>query len=164
LGVWHAIIAIVASRAFPAASGATTYYAAVNGSNTTGCTTPATACDLRDAIQTAPQANGDEVVVLPGTYDVGSSGLNVSTAISLHGQAGQPMPEIDGDTSNGDNALMTLSGGTGTTVSDLKFVETGTTPGPASGIVDASGGAELDQLIVDTEGGLSAVGVNLTTR
>jgi hypothetical protein len=146
----------------PAAAQAQTFYAAPNTSNTTGCTTPQTACEIHYAIGTAPQANGDEVVVLPGTYDAGTTSLIANKAISIHGEAGHPRPKIDGSTlvDSNDAALLQLEGGTGTSVSDLKLVENGNN-GPPVGVFDQAGGARLDRLFVEMGAGASGAAVVL---
>jgi hypothetical protein len=154
------LVAVVSTLALPTVAHATTFYTAPSTSNTTGCTTPATACEIHYAIGTAPQASGDEVVVLPGTYNAGTTGITASKAISIHGQTGSPMPEIDGATNGGTFALLSLNGGSGTRVSDLKLVQSGTF-GPPSTLVDNAGGARLDALYVAEAQGVQGIAVAL---
>lgn len=165
MGVYRRAFSVVSVLAsllvLPAAAGATTYYAAPTSTRMTGCTTPQTACEIHYAIGTAPQAKGDQVVVLPGTYDAGSTPIVATVAISIRGQVGQPMPEIDGSTNTSVNdALLVLGGGQGTSVSGLKLVQSGTINAPA-GVDDAAGNARLDRLYVEMTAGTQAAGVQL---
>jgi hypothetical protein len=65
------------------------------------------------------------VVVLPGTYAAGATGITASKVITIEGEPGSPMPEIDGATNGGNFTLLQLSGGPGTVVSDLNLVQSG---------------------------------------
>lgn len=125
----------------------------------TGCTTPQTACEIHYAIGTAPQASGDQVVVLPGTYDAGPTPITASEAISIHGELGAAMPEIDGATAGGD-ALLVLDGGPGTKVSDLKLVQSASSGSPA-GLADDAGGAHIDRVFVEAQSPATGDGVLL---
>jgi hypothetical protein len=126
-----------------------------------GCTTPQTACEIHYAIGSAPQANGDKVVILPGTYDAGDMPIVASQAISIHGEVGQPMPQIDGSTNDPANdALLVLDGGHGTRVSDLKLVQSGSNHQPY-GVDDSAGGARLDRLFVEMTSSSQGAGVLL---
>jgi hypothetical protein len=81
---------------------ATIRFAVPGGTSSSAtCTTTGDDCSLRhvfeDVILTA-----DEVVVLPGTHDLGSSGVVVRTgsnSVNIHGQDGQPRPTITANTS-----------------------------------------------------------------
>jgi hypothetical protein len=139
---------VLAGLAIPAAAQATTYYAAPGTANTTGCTTPATACEIHDAIETAPQANGDVVIVLPGTYNAGATGITASKAITIEGEPGFPIPEIDGATNGGNFSLLELNGGPGTVVDGLKLVQSGTF-GPPTTIADEAGGALIERVFAE---------------
>jgi hypothetical protein len=67
--------------------------------------TLASPCPIRYAIVanmgTNPVDDGDEVILLPGTYDTGSNEMSMVKAIDVHGQAGQPMPVLNGLSTTG---------------------------------------------------------------
>jgi hypothetical protein len=72
-------------------------YAASDGSMTSNCTSPDPMdanppCTLTRAISVA--ATADEVILAPGDYDLGSNGLIINKAISVHGADGQARPRI----------------------------------------------------------------------
>ena len=60
--------------------------------------------------------DGDEVIVLPGTYDLGNGNIELSDVINLHGALGRPRPVITSTAGNGT----TLDGGS-VRVHDLIF-------------------------------------------
>ncbi len=126
---------------------ATTYYAGPGSATTTGCTVPATPCAIGYVIGTAAQT-GDEVVLLPGSYEVGLAALSTSRAIDIHGQAGEAPPLIEGNTGS-NTPLLTLNGGAGTVVSDLQILQ----HGAGSGLDDFAGGATLERVVVDADAG-----------
>jgi hypothetical protein len=161
-GLLAIVTAACLGFAVPASASATTYYAAPGTMNTTGCTTPATACELPYAIETAPQANGDVVIVLPGTYDVGSTGMTASKAITIEGEPGEPIPEIDGATNGGNFSLLELDGGPGTVVDGLKLVQSGTF-GPPDTILDLAGGALIERVFAEAAPGDEGTVVALNT-
>jgi hypothetical protein len=71
-------------------------YASVTGTGT-ACTSTAP-CDIVTAVNQAPAST--EVVIAPGTYDLGASGLaNSQAAVNVHGTAGQPRPVINSSAS-----------------------------------------------------------------
>ncbi len=157
-----AAVAVIGPFALPAVAHAATHYAAPNGVTTGSCSTPQTACEIHYAIGTAPQANGDQVIVLPGKYQAGTSSIVASMAISIHGEAGKPMPVIEGSTviSGNDAGLLQLDGGPGTKVSDLKLVQSGSN-GPPVALYDSAGGAHIDRVFVVLASGATGVAVLL---
>jgi hypothetical protein len=97
----------------PPAQAAVIRYAVPGGSSANNCTSPATACSIDKAINQA--ATGDEVIIAPGTYNVGGTGLsNNQTNVNVHGVAGLPRPVIN---SSADQALAMV--GDGARVADL---------------------------------------------
>jgi hypothetical protein len=72
------------------------------------------------AVEAVPVQNGDEVVLVPGDYNIGGSDLLINDRINLHGQAGQPRPRI---TSTGVPAISSGPNGDNSTVSDLELVK-----------------------------------------
>ena len=75
------------------ARAATVRYAVPGGSATTNCTSQATACSIDKAVNEA--AAGDEVIVAPGIYNMGTVSLgNSQTGVNVHGVAGLPRPLI----------------------------------------------------------------------
>ena len=64
------------------ASAASTYYASPDGDGAFPCTR-ADPCSLLDAVQNS--STNDEIVILPGYYDVGTNGINLYHAQNMHG-------------------------------------------------------------------------------
>jgi len=101
------------------ARAATVRYAVPGGSAASSCTSVATACSIDKAVNQA--AAGDEVVVLSGSYDLGTTSLsNSQLGVNVHGVAGQPRPVI---TTSADFGLRLL--GDGARVADLTIIHTG---------------------------------------
>jgi len=94
-------------------------YAAPAGSGT-ACTSTAP-CALATAVNGA--GSSSEVIVTPGTYEVGSTSLtrpSTVTNLNVHGVAGQPQPVINTAANIGLQLL-----GDGARVADLTIVQTG---------------------------------------
>jgi hypothetical protein len=79
------------------ARAASTRYAVPGGSaSDANCTSTGANCSLAHVLQDVVQA-GDEVIVTPGTHDVGSMGAYIKTGatpLNIHGQDGQPRPRV----------------------------------------------------------------------
>jgi hypothetical protein len=92
-------------------------YASTTGSGT-ACTSTAP-CDIVTAVNQAPSST--EVIIAPGTYNLGSTGLvNSQSAVNVHGTPGQPRPVIN---SNASPALAML--GTAARAADLTINQNG---------------------------------------
>jgi hypothetical protein len=101
------------------AQAATVRYAAPDGTSAASCASLATACSIQKAINQA--AAGDEVVVTPGTYNVGTTVLATSqSGVNVHGVAGFPRPTINTAADTG----LALSGASAR-VSDLTMNHSG---------------------------------------
>ena len=74
-------------------------------------------CALDIALAPSSVQTGDEVVVEPGTYSV--VGLAIDKAISVHGQAGEPVPTIN------TSGLLGVNIAAAVTLSDLNLVASG---------------------------------------
>lgn len=95
----------------PTAASATQRYASVIGAG--AMCTSAVPCDLPTAVNFA--AEGDEVIVAPGTYTVGSTALLAPPHSSVHGIEGQAKPLIV------SSAIPALNNtGAGVTFQDLR--------------------------------------------
>jgi hypothetical protein len=84
--------------AVPAAASAATRYAEPGGDGPEATCPQSNPCDLSVAVESDQARNGDDVVVLPGTYSLGTTGddtLYLTKSIHVHGQAGQPAPTIN---------------------------------------------------------------------
>jgi hypothetical protein len=107
-------------------------YASPTGSSASSCLAPAAACTIDTAVNQA--AAGDEVIIAPGTYDLGAVGLsNGQAGLSVHGVAGQPRPVITSSASTGLDLT-----GNGDKVADLTIIHSGSQYGLnvfASGIL-----------------------------
>jgi len=86
--------AVIAVLAFSApAAWAATRYAEPNGDGPAATCPQSDPCAIRAAISDPSVAPGDDVVVAPGTYDITPGPpLSISSAITVHGQAGQARP------------------------------------------------------------------------
>ena len=124
------ITAILVFFAVSAQASATTRYAVPGGSSSDAtCVSLSAQCSLRhvleDVILTA-----DDVVVMPGTYDLGTNGVSVrsgSNSVSIHGAEGQPRPTITADSASAVFQLCLSSCPADlSTIRHLKFENTGT--------------------------------------
>jgi hypothetical protein len=80
--------------AAPAAHAVGPRYASPTGTGAQTCLSQAAACSIDKAINSA--AANDEVIILSGTYDVGTTALkNLLAGVNVHGVAGQPRPVIN---------------------------------------------------------------------
>lgn len=94
------------------AAGATRY-AEVGGNGPPSGTTPCPIedpCGLEPAVEDPSVADGDEVIVLPGTYDLGANNLLIDDSLTVRGQGPGQRPLITGS-ATGFNALVEVSGG-----------------------------------------------------
>ena len=122
----------VVAAAPPAQAVPAERWASPTGTGTT-CS-EASPCDLDTAVEAAAVSQGDEVIVKPGSYSVAE--LDVTKAITVHGQAGQPVPTIT--TSNSIGVYVAAAA----TLSDLTFVASA----QSSGIFVAVGGATIERV------------------
>jgi Ca2+-binding RTX toxin-like protein len=67
---------------------------AAPGGSGTACT-QAAPCDIQVAVEDQAVVNGDEVILAPGTYNIGNNALLANDAINLHGTPGAPRPLIN---------------------------------------------------------------------
>jgi hypothetical protein len=78
-----------------AASAQTTRYAEPGGTGEENVCAQSDPCSLDDAVEDDSVVDGDEVIVLPGTYDdLAGDGLLIADRINLHGAHGGPRPLI----------------------------------------------------------------------
>jgi hypothetical protein len=106
----------------PATAAAATRYAAPTPAGVSDCSSPANACWLRSAVDGAAQ--GDRVVVLPGTYWL-SSTLTPISDVSVSGQPGsRPVIRMTGPGSLGDYEGLNKP----VTVSNLELRSSGQQP------------------------------------
>ncbi len=83
--------------AAPTVASAATRYAEPGGDGPAATCPQADPCDLSVAVEADQVRNGDEIVVLPGTYNLGTTGddtLYLTKSIHVHGQTGQADPII----------------------------------------------------------------------
>jgi hypothetical protein len=95
-GLVVALLAVASTEAFAAQR-----YAAPVAAGTGDCSSPANACTLRFATTDVSATDGDEVIVLPGSHDLGSTELNITKALDVHGQSGSADPVLSGTGMNG---------------------------------------------------------------
>ena len=85
-------------------------------------------CSLQTAVETVA-ADGDEVIIAPGTYIEGADTLiSVHDGLDIHGAAGGPKPVIAGSSSSGGQVQIS---GLATTISDVRIELTTPTTLPA---------------------------------
>jgi hypothetical protein len=77
-------------------------------------------CDIQTAVEDPSVDPGDEVVLLPGDYGIGSNSIDPAVAIDLHG-SGQPVPRIL-STGNGSGVDIDIPG---VIVRDLRIEHSG---------------------------------------
>jgi hypothetical protein len=138
-----AVAAVIATLAIPAVASAAPLFAAPADQGLGDCTSVANACDLEQAVEVT-STPADDVTVLPGVYNLGTGTLSIGAGDtqSVHGQAGQPLPQIDfGATTAG--IFITSAA----TVSRLRVEHTGTADS-----VRVSAGATLERLFVHKTG------------
>ncbi len=86
------VVALVLALAVPTGAAAGTRFAAPDGGMAPGCP-QLSPCSLEIAITGA--AAGDEVIVAPGTYAVGTA-IEIEKSLYIHGQEDAPRPRIVG--------------------------------------------------------------------
>jgi hypothetical protein len=64
-------------------------------------------CDIQTAVEDPSVNGGDTVIVLPGTYSLATNPLTPTTAITIQGGPGQPVPRL---VATSGNALALFSG------------------------------------------------------
>ena len=109
--------------ALPAAALGATRYASPTGTGPSGAggCVQADPCSLDNAVEDPSVANGDEVIVLPGTYtNLSGDSIIVDNAIDLHGAAGGPRPVIM-ENSVSTTLFVFVFSGTAMTVRDLEI-------------------------------------------
>jgi hypothetical protein len=129
-----------AASASPAAASAATYYADPAGSGTT-CS-QASPCLLKYTVETKAM-NNDEVVVMPGTYLLDSSDLQLNHVIDLHGVSSGQRPKISFD-KTGDGVAV-FSAGDGSQLRDLEIENQGSGTALNAGLITG------DRLYVSSE-------------
>ena len=111
-------------------------------------------CSLKNAVEDPSVNNGDEVIVLPGTYNLGTGTVTVDNSIDLHGQSGMPPPKITTASTTSFTGAVTITGGA-PTVHDLELENTGASG--AAGLYALSFGAVVaERLIVTATQGATA--------
>lgn len=145
-----ALATAVASLGFAAPAMANPFWAAPSAVALGNCSDAANACDLPTAVGDAT-TNGDEIILTPGTYTVGTL-LNNTHQISIHGEDGEARPVVDGTMSIG--SLFSLTGGA--TLRDLEIDLTGTANGAA---IELAGTGSLQDVIVNATGPNSLAGI-----
>src|SRR5215213_6034577 len=96
------VTAMVVFFGVAAQASATVRYAVPGGSaGDASCTSTGVDCSLRHVLEDVV-LTADEVVVMPGTHDLGSNGVIVRTgsySVNIHGADGQPRPTIQANSS-----------------------------------------------------------------
>jgi hypothetical protein len=99
-------------------------------------------CGLKDAVESMAVADGDEVVMRSGDYDLGAGELEVSDDIVLHGEDGQPRPRIK---STAGGAAVRTNGTGDALIRDLEIVHTG-------GLVGLDSAVDVERVEVTSDG------------
>jgi hypothetical protein len=133
-----AVLALGLSAAIAAPAGAITpRYAAPTAAGTMDCSSPANPCDFRYATTDASANNGDEVVVLPGTYTITGPEITIAKSLNVHGLSGSPMPVLNGTTMT--QGMIRLSND-GATLSDVDLEYGGSTANASQGALMVTSG------------------------
>ena len=139
----------------PAASAHAARYASPSSSVTSGtCSTEFTACALEYAVEGAPA--GDEIVVLPGTYDLGTATLAPSGPVSIRGRNPAERPLIVSSPAPLTGSVIEVEG---STLQDL-HVESRTSA-TAISLQESSTGERLVGAVTAAGAGADAKGVQL---
>lgn len=132
----------------PAAAGAALRFAAPGGGGT-ACT-QAAPCDIQTAVEAPAVTDGDEVVLLAGTYSTGTDPLVASDAISIHPAAGAGRPLIDSN-----SGFAVVLGHAGATLEDVELHTS------AAGIGLIVGAGARAQRMISIAGAAGATGCYL---
>ena len=116
-----ALLGLQAGVAPPASAVGSIRYASTTGTVGQTCATPATACNIEKAVNSA--GADDEIVIAPGTYTPAAPLANPAIHLNVHGTAGQPRPVL---TINAPLTYGLFLNGTGAQVSDLVINQTST--------------------------------------
>jgi hypothetical protein len=96
-----ALVAMLAFLGVVSQASATVRYAVPDGVGGDGiCASPGAGCSLRYVLENVI-LTADEVIVMPGTHDLGSNGVTVragSNSVNIHGAAGEPRPTVKAET------------------------------------------------------------------
>jgi hypothetical protein len=142
-GRYSAVLAVgLATLVASSSAGAAVRFAEPNGDGPSGgggCPQD-NPCSLDLAVEDPEVADGDEVVILPGDYNLADA-LLVNDGIELHGADGLPRPRLIGSSSPVVNAFDPLLH-----LRDFEITRTGTASGTALGL----GGGTAERLFVET--------------
>ena len=95
------LLALFLGTAAQAQAATTRYAVPGGGTGDASCKSVAAGCSLTEVLENVV-ASGDEVVVLHGTHDLGSTGVyihNGPVGLNIHGEDGHPRPTITAATS-----------------------------------------------------------------
>ncbi len=139
---------LIAVLATAPAFAATRYAEVSPGDGDPAVCAQADPCTIENAVEHASVVNGDEVIVAPGTYNLGTGTVTVADDIDLHGPAGGPKPKITTASTTASTGAVTILQfpGANATVSDLELENTGASG--AAGINSAAAGVVAERLVV----------------
>ena len=137
-----ALAVVTGLLALPSVAAAATRYASPTGTTGDPCT-QAQPCDIATALDKVGQPN-DEVIVLPGTYDIAFNGLTTQAGMNVHGQDGSPRPVI-----NNTSTIGLAATGSNSTVRYLKITATGANPSGGGTALDVQNGSTAENVIAE---------------
>jgi len=146
LAILGIALLLTIAAAAPAAF-ANVRYAEPSGTGAANVCAQADPCSIDDAVEDASVNNGDEVVVLPGTYDLGTGTVTVDNSIDLHGADGGPRPKITTASSTAFNGAVSVTAG-GATVRDLELENTDSSPNAVAYYTNTGTSTTAERLIV----------------
>lgn len=100
------LAALVMTMVIPSAAQAGIRYAGPGGVGSEPCSDAMNPCGIETAVE-GSVANGDEIVVQPGTYTI-SNTLTVDDAVSVHGVSGQARPKV---VNSGTDGIIVVNAG-----------------------------------------------------
>jgi hypothetical protein len=161
------VVALLLVCASAAPAVATIRYAEPTGATTGGCTESEAFCRFDRAVSAAVTAPGDEVIVMPGTYNVTNTGATIGDRLYVHGWDASERPLLI-DTNDGV-PLFIDDGAAGTRIRYLEIQSLGT--GGTSAAIMMEGAHTIEDVVlkgakncVDATGaGASFVDVRATT-
>lgn len=162
------LFAVVIASALGTAShaNAVTRYAEVGGDGPASGAEPCPLvdpCDLQASVEDPSVVDGDEVIVLPGTYDLGTSTLTINDRILVRGPGPGQRPLITGvgnNTVDADGWLVRVQSGMGPQVAQLSDVSIASSGTNSLWV----GPGEVNRVSVDHNGSFLSVACQMVTE
>ena len=100
---------VVLLLAVPTLASAATRYASPSGTGDATVCSQADPCEIEDAVEDASVADGDEVIVTAGSYDIGTGSVDIADGITVRGSAPGQRPTITSSGSGPPSGAITIT-------------------------------------------------------